>query len=93
MAAKKFLKNFEKNFLKNFQIGRLKIFEKFRKKFLDFLDFLIFTIFSEPLLSSKNVIFRFIKIFENFQNGLGTPIFWFSETSLQVDYKIQKSTN
>ena len=39
------------------------------------------------------MIFRFIKIFENFQNGRGTQIFWFLETSMEVHYKIPKSTN
>ena len=39
------------------------------------------------------MIFRFIKIFENFQNGRGIQIFWFLETSMEVDYKIPKSTN
>ena len=44
-------------------------------------------------IGQKNVIFRLIKIFENFQIGLGTQIFWFLETSLEVDYEIPKSTN
>ena len=49
--------------------------------------------YRQKLLSSKNVIFRFINIFENFQNGLGTQIFWFLETSMEVEYRIPKSTN
>ena len=44
-------------------------------------------------IGQKNVIFRLIKIFENFQIGLGTQIFWFLKTSKEVEYKIPKSTN
>ena len=50
-------------------------------------------IFSEPYFAQKNVIFRFIKICENFQNDWGTEIFWFLKTSMEVDIKIPKSTN
>ena len=44
-------------------------------------------------IGQKNVIFRLIKIFENFQIGPGTQIFGFLETSVGVDYKIPKSMN
>ena len=49
--------------------------------------------FEHRKIDSKNLIFRFIKIFEKFQIGLGTQIFWVLETSVGVDCKIQKSTN
>ena len=48
------------------------------------------TFFEHRKIDSKNVIFRLIKIFENFQNGLGNQFFWFLESSLGVDYKIPK---
>ena len=51
------------------------------------------TFFEHRKIDSKNVIFRLIKIFENFQNGLGDQFFWFLETSVGVDYKIPKSMN
>ena len=61
--------------------------------FFQKVGFFNFYNFLRAPFSSKNVIFRFIKIFENFQNGQGTQIFWFLETSMEVDYKIPKSTN
>ena len=48
------------------------------------------TFFEHRKIDSKNVIFRLIKIFKNFQNGLGNQFFWFLESSLGVDYKIPK---
>ena len=60
--------------------------------FFEKLDLLIFTFFLSPI-KLKNVIFRFIKFFENFQNCRGTKIFWFLETSMEEDYRIFKSTN
>ena len=56
------------------------------------MDYLIFTFFLRSIELKKRD-FLLQKIFENFQNGLGTPFFWFLETSMQVGYKIQKSTN
>ena len=72
-----------------FCVLKTKAFGFFFRKigFFNFYNFL------RAPFSSENVIFRFIKIFENFQNGQGTQIFWFLETSMEVDYKIPKSTN
>ena len=64
------------------------------RNFSEKLDFSILTIFPEPYKAQKNpIIFRFIKFFENFQNGRRTQIFWFLETSMEVEYKIPKSKN